>query len=119
MYDFEESKYWTPFIDARMASSGLPKAFYTPKRLSSKTPVDRLHSMEAQIYGELRAQLLLARQSGLVTTINKSAELVDELKKGLELQEKSRKGDTQAKNDLSSWRRTVKSKLPGGSTFKA
>ena len=64
---------------------------------------------------QLRCQLeKLARSSGLTTIVNKSAELVETLKRGLELQEKSRTGDDQAKSDLIPWRRDVKGKLPAG-----
>ena len=118
-YDFEDPKYWTAFVEPRMASQGMPKAFYDTKRLGTRTPPDRLRSMEAQIEGELKTQLKLARSSGLTTIVNKSAELVETLKRGLELQEKSRTGDDQAKSDLIPWRRDVKGKLPAGSTFKA
>ena len=118
-YDFEEPKFWQAFIDPRMASQGLPKAFYAPKRLGTKTPPDRLRSMEAQIEGELITQLKLARSSGLTTIVNKSTELVEALKRGLDLQERSAKGDGQAKADLGPWRRDVQGRLPAGSTFKA
>ena len=60
-----------------------------------------------------------ARSSGLLTIINKSAELVEALKRGLELHEKAYTGDAQAKADLVPWQRDVKSRLPAGSTFKA
>jgi len=118
-YDFDEPKYWTAFVEPRMASSGRPTAFYTPQRLSAKTPNDRLRSMEAQILGELVSQLKMARPAGLPTTINKSSELVATLQRGLELQEASRTGDKQAEADIVTWRRDVKTRLPVGSTFKA
>lgn len=118
-YDFEDSRYWLAFVEPRMASQGMPEPFYAPKRLGTKTPPDRLRSMEAQIEGELSTQLQLARSSGLKTIINKSQELVEELKRGLELNEEASKGDEQAKADLLPWRRAVQSRLPAGSTFKA
>jgi len=117
-YDFEDPKYWTPFVEPRMTSQGMPQAFYAPQRLGPKTPADRLKSMEAQIEGELKSQVKLARSTGLVTIINKSADLVDTLRRGLELQERARTGDPQAQTDLIPWRRDVKSRLPAGSTFK-
>jgi len=117
-YDFEDPKYWTSFIEPRMTSQGLPKAFYSPQRLGPKTPPDRLKSMEAQIEGELKSQIKLARSTGLVTIINKSADLVDTLRRGLELQEKARTGEAQARADLKPWQKDVRSRLPAGSTFK-
>ena len=66
-----------------------------------------------------RRSRVLARSSGLTTVINKSAELVDALRRGLELQEKSRSGDSTAKQDLPRWQRDVQSRLPAGSTFRA
>jgi len=118
-FDLENDRYWLGFIEPRMANQGMPKAFYTPKRLGTKTPPDRLKSMEAQIEGELKTQLRLARSSGLLTVVNKSAELVETLKRGLELQEDLSRGDDKAKAELTSWRRDVQSRLPSGSTFKA
>merc|ERR1711924_123897 len=53
------------------------------------------------------------------TIINKSAELVSSLQRGLEIQEQSRVGDQKAQKDLQTWQREVKSRLPAGSTFKA
>ena len=126
MYDFDDKKLWTTFLEPRQmqpsqtAPKGLPCAFYVPKRLGAKVAAERLRSMEAQIEGELKTQIKLARSSGLTTTINKSAELVDTLKHGLELQEKATMGDAQARNDLMTWeKRQVRDKLPAGSTFKA
>ena len=74
--------------------------------------------MESQIEGELKTQLMLARSSGLTTSINKSSDLVDTLKRGLELNEKASRGDESAKADLVVWRRDVQSRLPAGSTFR-
>jgi len=118
-YDFEESGEWSAFVEPRMQSLGKPEAFYTPKRLSAKVPPDRLRSMEAQILGELKNQITVARSSGLTTTINKSAELVDALKRGIDLQESARLGDESAKKESKAWERDVKSRLPAGSTLKA
>ena len=75
--------------------------------------------MEAQIESEITFQIKTSRSSGMTTLINKSAELIDALKRGLELQERSRIGDQQAKADLVPWRRDVKSRMPAGSTLKA
>jgi len=118
-YDFEESGEWSAFVEPRMQSLGKPEAFYSPKRLSAKVPPDRLCSMEAQILGELKTQITVARSSGLTTTINKSAELVDALKRGIDLQENARLGDESAKKESKAWERDVKSRLPAGSTLKA
>merc|ERR1712216_350843 len=110
---------WSAFVEPRMESQGMPDAFYTPKRLSAKVPLDRLRSMEAQILGELKTQITVARSSGLTTTINKSAELVDALKRGIDLQENARLGDESVKKESKAWERDVKSRLPAGSTLKA
>jgi len=109
---------WDAFIDPRMRSMGLPQAFYQPKRLAPKPPADRLRAMEHQIQSELKLQITYSRV-GIPTIINKSAELEDTLKHGLELQERVRIGDKTARKELDSWSREVKSKLPPGSTFRA
>lgn len=56
-------------------------------------------------------QITVARSSGLTTTINKSAELVDALKRGIDLQENARLGDESAKKESKAWERDVKSRV--------
>ena len=123
-YDFPEgggggdASAWEAFVEPRMHSMGMPEPFYQAKRLSSKVAADRLRSMEAQVLGELVSQIRLLRSKGLVTTINKSTELVNALSRGLDLHEAARMGDPQAKHDLEAWQRDVKSRMPAGSTLK-
>lgn len=119
-YDLDDKSLWTCFLEPRQIASGMPKPFYSPKRLGAKVAAERLRSMEAQIEGELKQQIKLARSSGLTTTINKSPELVETLKRGLEMHERSAAGDVEARNELQTWeKRDVRTRLPAGATFRA
>jgi len=121
VYDLPEqsNKHWEAFVEKREQNQGLPKPFYTPRRLAAKVAVDRLRNMDAQILGEIMSQITLLRSNKLSTVINKSTELVQSLNKGLELQEAKRMGDPKAPERLSTWEREVKTRLPAGSTLKA
>ena len=114
----EEGAQWLPFMTNRMRNDGLPKPFYTPKRLASKVPADRLRNMQAQILGEIEKQVKTLRDKRGGAVVNKSTELKTALERGLELQEFIRQGDEGRREDLAGWQRDIKAKLPAGSTFK-
>ena len=48
-YNFEDADEWAPLVSARMKEEGLPNAFYMPRRMAPKLPMDRLRSLESQV----------------------------------------------------------------------
>lgn len=121
-YDIENPDAWEAFLQARMRAEGKPVCFYQPRRVSAKTPKDRLRTMEQQIEGEIKSQLQMAR-SALPTSVNTMKDLILQLERALEYQETIRcnpaneKGD-QATKDLDNWSRQVKDKTPPKSSFR-
>jgi len=116
-YDLENVARWEAFVDKRMANEGLPKSFYTSRRLAPKVPADRLRNMEQQIMLEIKSQIQTIRLT-TTTLINRSAELEKTLYRGLDLQERLRTGDSKVAGELGPWKRAIKGNLPPSSKFK-
>ena len=105
-----------------MRKEGKPACFYQPRRVSTKVPKDRLSTMEQQIEGEIKSQLVMARGT-LPTSVNTMRDLVAQLDKALEFREIIKCNPTnqvgeQARKDFDYWGRAVKDKTPPKSSFK-
>ena len=121
-YDLEDGTAWEPFLTPRMRKEGKPACFYQPRRVSTKVPKDRLSTMEQQIEGEIKSQLVMAR-GALPTSVNTMRELVSQLDKALEFRETIKCNPAnaigeQARKDFDFWGRAVKDKTPPKSSFK-
>ena len=90
--------------------------------MHTQVPKDRLSTMEQQIEGEIKSQLVMARGT-LPTSVNTMRDLVAQLDKALEFREIIKCNPTnqvgeQARKDLDYWGRAIKDKTPPKSSFK-